>query len=169
MTARQVIMELYNTGELRKSCLSIGGKEWADDLQQEVMLVLMEKPAEKIMQAYNAGYFKFYVVRIIMTFFNSKTSTFYTKYRHLDKTPEINFDIVDDSVLKDDSKYIALEKAIQKLSTGKDFPYEQKLLELHQSLKTKKKVSRETGIPYRTVCHNIDVIYKKLRHDIDNN
>jgi len=168
MTARQVIMQLYDTGELRKSCLSIGGKEWAEDLMQEVILVLMEKPDEKIMQAYNAGYFKFYVLRIIITFFNSKTSDFSKKYRHLDKTPEITFDVIDDSIAKDDSQYIALDKAIQKLSAGKDFPYEQKLLELHQTLKTKKKVSRATGIPYRTVCQNIDVIYKKLRNDINN-
>jgi uncharacterized protein YjhX (UPF0386 family) len=54
------------------------------------------------------------------------------------------------------------------MAQGKDFPYEQKLLQLHLQLKTKKKVSRATGIPYRTVCHNLDEIYKRLKNELSN-
>lgn len=161
-------MQLYDSGELRKACLSIGGSQWADDLLQEVVLVLFEKPEAKIMHAYNGGYFRFYVVRIIMNFFQSKTAGFYSKYRHLDEVVEIDFDITDESIPKDETKLLQLEAAIESLAGGKDFPYEQKLLKLHLRLKSKKKVSRETGIPYRTVCHNIDSIHEKIRNAISN-
>jgi DNA-directed RNA polymerase specialized sigma24 family protein len=167
VTARQAIMQLYDSGELRKACLSIGGSQWADDLEQEILLVLFEKPEKKILDAHAAGYFRFYVVRIIMNFWSSKNSGFHQKYRHLDEKVELDFDIVDDNIPKDETKLLALEAVIDKLAEGKDFPYEQKLLQLHLQLKTKKKVSRATGIPYRTVCHNLDEIYKRIKNELD--
>jgi len=168
VTARQAIMQLYDSGELRKACLSIGGSQWADDLEQEILLVLFEKPEKKILDAHAAGYFRFYVVRIIMNFYTSKNTGFYSKYRHLDETAPIDFEIHDTSEPKDETKLIALEAAIERMAQGKDFPYEQKLLQLHLQLKTKKKVSRATGIPYRTVCHNLDEIYKRLKDELTN-
>ena len=169
MTAREAIMQLYNSGELRKACLSIGGSQWADDLQQEILLVLFEKPEAKILDAHSKGYLRFYVVRIIMNFYSSKTTGFYSKYRHLDDTTPIDFDLEDDHTPKDESNLIALEAAIQRMGESSEFPYDKKLLELHLQLKTKKKVSRATGIPYRTVCHNLDEIYKRLRNELTNN
>jgi DNA-directed RNA polymerase specialized sigma24 family protein len=168
VTARQAIMQLYDSGELRKACLSIGGTQWADDLLQEVLLVLFEKPEAKIVEAYTAGYLRFYVVRIIMNFYSSKTTGFYSKYRHLDETAPLDFDIEDENKPKDEAPLLALEAAIERMAQGKDFPYEQKLLQLHLQLKTKKKVSRATGIPYRTVCHNLDEIYKRLKNELSN-
>lgn len=161
-------MQLYHSGDIRKACVSIGGTQWADDLQQEVLLVLLEKPEAKILDAHSKGYLRFYVVRIIMNFYQSKTAGFHSKYRHLDENIPLDFDIEDDSEQKDDSQYIALEAALERLSSNKDFPYEQKLLELHLKLKTKKKVSRVTGIPYRTVQHNLTAIYAKLRDELAN-
>jgi len=195
-------MQLYDSGELRKACLSIGGSDWADDLLQEILLVLFEKPEAKIVEAYNAGYLRFYVVRIIMNFWGSKNSGFYMKYRHLDDTVsldaneyryqraengssnivpagdtweynargiDIKFDNSDiENRIDHDRKLCALESAIERMAQGKDFPYEQKLLQLHLQLKTKKKVSRATGIPYRTVCHNLDEIYKRLKDELTN-
>ena len=161
-------MQLYDSGELRKACLSIGGSDWADDLEQELVLVLLEKPEVKIVDAYKAGYLRFYVVKIILNFWRSKNSGFYMKYRHLDDTAPIDFEIEDDHIPKDETSLLALEAAIERMAQGKDFPYEQKLLQLHLQLKTKKKVSRATGIPYRTVCHNLDEIYKRLKDELTN-
>jgi DNA-directed RNA polymerase specialized sigma24 family protein len=161
-------MQLYNSGELRKACLSIGGTDWADDLQQEILLVLFEKPEAKILDAHSKGYLRFYVVRIIMNFYSSKTTGFYSKYRHLDETTPLDFDIHDDTVPKDDTAIEALEAAIERMGQSTEFPYDQKLLQLHLQLKTKKKVSRATGIPYRTVCHNLDEIYKRLKDELTN-
>ena len=183
--ARQIIMQLYDSGELMKACKSIGST-YHDDLCQEVLLCLFEKPEAKILEAHEKGYFRFYVVRIVMNFANSKNSSFHKKYRNRDEVIPIDhlgqvgempvesyleshgidltageYDYQKD--LDTQGKIDRLEVAYLRLNNESEFPYEQKLLDLHLTLRNKRAVSRLTGIPYRTVCHNLDTIYKSLK------
>lgn len=174
MTARQIIMQLYDSGELKKACTSIGGQTYGNDLMQEVLLTLFEKPEAKIIEAHEKGYFRFYVVRIVLNFMQSKNAQFHRKYRHCDETIQFEqYHAVSDDV---DEQYDAdadnhtqllidrINAAYARLGHTAEFPYEQKLLDLHLRLRNKRAVSRLTGIPYRTVCHNLDAIYQKLRN-----
>jgi hypothetical protein len=178
-------MQLYDSGELMKACKSIGST-YSDDLCQEVLLCLFEKPEAKILEAHDKGYFRFYVVRIVMNFANSKNSSFHKKYRNRDEVIPINhlgqvgempvesyleshgidltapdYDYQKD--LETQGKIDRLKVAYLRLNNESEFPYEQKLLDLHLQLRNKRAVSRLTGIPYRTVCHNLDTIYKSLK------
>jgi DNA-directed RNA polymerase specialized sigma24 family protein len=180
-------MKLHDSGELSKACRSIGGSALCDDLLQEVLLCLFEKPEAKILEAHEKGYFRFYVVRIVMNFASSKNSQFHKKYRNRDEVIPIDHlgqvgdglpletycemqgvDVIPDSYdyEKDAATQSTIDKlkvAYERLNQSAEFPYEQKLLDLHLSLRNKKAVSRLTGIPYRTVCHNLDTIYKSLK------
>ncbi len=172
MKARQIIMQLYDSGELQKACRSIGGSTLSDDLTQEVLLCLFTKPERKIVEAHEKGYFRFYVVRIAMNFARSKNAEFHKLYRHLDHNENIDdlFNVAApdgycyDSDSEQQEVIDRINQAYQDLGSSSDFPYEQKLLDLHLEMKSKKAVSRLTGIPYRTVLHNLESIKQKLRN-----
>ena len=55
------------------------GKELADDLYQELFLILCEKKEEWIQEKYNSGYWKGFIIRIIFIQYYGKGTQF-TKY-----------------------------------------------------------------------------------------
>jgi DNA-directed RNA polymerase specialized sigma24 family protein len=170
MKATDVILSLHKTGELQKLCRTVAPPRYSDDLIQEVLLALLEKPEAKIIEMQTAGYLKWYVVRMACNMYQSKHSGFHKLYRHFDvsdgniETMEAidrEYDFEADS--KEQQKIDGCNDAYNRLAAGSDYPYEQKLLDLHLTMKNKRAISRLTGIPYRTVCHNLDTIYKSLR------
>ena len=172
VTAAQIITDIYNSGELKKVCQNIGGDYWFD-LQQEVTLILLEKPTEKIIELQASGFLKWYIVRIIMSQFKSNNSAFHKKYRHFDHnypTHELLdcyhpiFEETDHEYHKESQrKADALKRAFTALDKSNSFPYEQRLLDLYLQVGKKRKVSEMTGIPYRTVLKNLNDIHAKLR------
>ena len=81
-------MRLYNSGQITKTCRQIL-PEMADDLEQEIMLTLFEKPEAKIIAASNGGYFPFYVVRIIINLARGKNAAMHKKFNHLNKCEHV--------------------------------------------------------------------------------
>jgi hypothetical protein len=72
-SADTIILDLYRSGEIRKACLTITGSDplWRD-LEQECVLILLEKDPAKILQIHEQGYFKFYVVRLLLNLYRGK-------------------------------------------------------------------------------------------------
>ena len=69
-SAETVILDLYRSGEIKKACLTItGGDPLWRDLEQECVLILLEKDPDKILQIHSQGYFKFYVVRLLLNLY----------------------------------------------------------------------------------------------------
>ena len=92
-SAEQTILDLYRTGEIRKACLTItGGDPLWRDLEQECVLILLEKDPAKILQIQAQGYFKFYVVRLLLNLYRGKNNQFAQKYRHHDLLEELDPD-----------------------------------------------------------------------------
>ena len=166
-SAEQIILDLHRSGEIRKACLTItGGDPLWRDLEQECVLILLEKDPDKIMQIHGQGYFKFYVVRLLLNLYRGKNNQFAQKYRHHDTTEEIdpNADMTHEEYnsLMDDMWAIA-EAEMDSWAKEGAFPYDKELLKLHMATGNMKKLSRETGIPYRSVIYSIEQAKAKIK------
>jgi hypothetical protein len=166
-SAETIILDLHRSGEIRKACLTItGGDPLWRDLEQECVLILLEKDPDKIMQIHGQGYFKFYVVRLLLNLYRGKNNQFAQKYRHHDSTEEINpnADMTHEEYnsLVDDMWAIA-EAEMDSWAKEGAFPYDKELLKLHMATGNMKKLSRETGIPYRSVIYSIEQAKAKIK------
>ena len=166
-SAEQIILDLHRSGEIRKACLTItGGDPLWRDLEQECVLILLEKDPDKILQIHSQGYFKFYVVRLLLNLYRGKNNQFAQKYRHHDSTEEIdpNADMTHEEYnsLMDDMWAIA-EAEMDSWAKEGAFPYDKELLKLHMATGNMKKLSRETGIPYRSVIYSIEQAKAKIK------
>ena len=166
-SADQVILDLYRTGEIRKACLTItGGDPLWRDLEQECVLILLEKDPAKILQIQAQGYFKFYVVRLLLNLYRGKNNQFAQKYRHHDLLEELNPDApisqAEYDSLMDDLWAIA-EAEMDTWAKDGAFPYDKELLRLHLKTGNMKKLSRDTGIPYRSIIYSIDQAKAKIK------
>ena len=64
----------------------------ADDLEQEIYMILLEYNKNKIIELYNNKQLRYFIVGIIQRQYNSKTSPFYKKYKKY-------YSIVDENVI----------------------------------------------------------------------
>lgn len=53
----------------------------ADDLEQEIYMILLEYDRKKIVELYTNKQLKYFIVGVIQRQYNSKTSPFYKKYK----------------------------------------------------------------------------------------
>jgi hypothetical protein len=80
-TKNQIIAELYESREFNDCIGKMEPEHLRDDLRAEVMLILLETDERKLLDIHANGGLKFYTVRIILNLIQSKTSSFYKKYR----------------------------------------------------------------------------------------
>jgi hypothetical protein len=166
-SSEQIILDLYRNGEIRKACLTItGGDPLWRDLEQECVLILLEKDPAKIVQIHSQGYFKFYVVRLLLNLYRGKNNQFAQKYRHHDSNIEIdpNADMTYEEYnsLHDDLWAIA-EAEMNSWAKEGAFAYDKELLKLHMEIGNMKALSRETGIPYRSIIYSIEQAKAKIK------
>ena len=64
----------------------------ADDLEQEIYMILLEYNKNKIIELYNNKQLRYFIVGIIQRQYNSKTSPFYKKYKKY-------YSIVDENII----------------------------------------------------------------------
>lgn len=167
MDATQIILDFYKSGELKQICATITGNgQLTKDLEQEVVLYLLEKPEGKILDVYNKGYFKFYVVKMVMTLYNCNTTPFSTKYRHnkndeyLDKDYDSAETFYNDNI---DVLWELAQKEIDSWNKNGGFPYEKEMLKLFMKTNNMREMNRLTKIPYRSICYTMDEIKTKLK------
>ena len=94
---RRIAEDIVRTGWLK---IQIGqichDSSLADDLQQEVLLIVLEyKPESALDRAYQDGKHLGLIRKIITNQWRSSTSPFYTKYRRF-KTEQINEETFED-------------------------------------------------------------------------
>ena len=173
MDSSQIILDFYRSGELKKICSTItGNNQLSKDLEQEVVLYLLEKPESKIMDIHNKGYFKFYVVKMVMTLYNCTTTPFSNKYRHnkndeyLDKDYDSAETFYNENI---DVLWALAEKEIDSWNKNGGFPYEKEMLKLFMKTNNMREMNRLTKIPYRSICYTMDEIKKKLKTMFEQN
>ncbi len=72
MTHLQLITKTSQDKELRHICKKIGG-HLSDDLFQELMIILLEYNETKLIDIYNKGYYKWFLVKTLTNQFNSNS------------------------------------------------------------------------------------------------
>lgn len=66
--------------------------DYMDDFVQEIYLILLEYDQEKLGKMVESGQIKFFLTRIMLNQWQSKTSTFYYKYRKMYEHIDENVD-----------------------------------------------------------------------------
>lgn len=94
---RKIAEDIVRTGWLKEQVGYIcQDKSLADDLEQEVLLIVLEyKPESALDKAYSKGKHLGLIRRIITNQWRSSTSPFYMKYRRF-KTEQINEETFED-------------------------------------------------------------------------
>lgn len=77
-----VVSNIYASGVIDELLKNMGVKENdADDLKQELAIILLEYNQDKLKEMYEKKQIKFFLVRVIQFQYFSKTSPFYKKYK----------------------------------------------------------------------------------------
>lgn len=148
------------------------GNELAQDLFQEVCLILLEYDNEKLNNIIEQKYFNFFFVRILNNQFNSSTSPFYKMYKkeydkYIDANKDLTIDWDEDNSGEIELSDVDLPDEETDESWGESirakyegikselYWYDAELFELYIRLGSYRKVSKETGIPLRSVGTNL--------------
>lgn len=96
MLFNRIIEEVYDKGIIRDIIENMRVSRLdADDLEQEIYMILLEYDKDKIIELYEKKQLRYFIVGIIQRQYNSKTSPFYKKYKKY-------YSIVDANVLNND-------------------------------------------------------------------
>lgn len=119
----------------------------------------------KVIKASEQGYLKFLFVRIATNSFNSVTSPFYKKYRHLDINVEIQNNHIKSHDQINDEFECNFSDLVCKIETEIDSlnEYERELFKLYVKFESYRKVSEEVGIKYESVRHAIIQASEKIK------
>lgn len=179
MKSSKLIEEYYNNKELITFFKNIAN-EWWEELRQDVFLTLCEYDENKIVEMQSKKYLKFFIIRIALNQFRSKTSKFY--YQNI-KNNNLGIALTNDDMIENadailysnliydtqgetaydivEAKIVSAEKSIEKLRY-----FEREILKLYLELGTYKKVSEDTGIPIRTIANGVKNAIKNVKLNI---
>lgn len=188
MTKNNLLSDIYQSKEISDVLIKIQPESIRDDLKQHVFLLLLEKSDEFILELHHIGKLKNYIVKVICQLVNFKKDKFYTingKGRD-GRCIEISYDFsVQKLNYKEDSykdnEDIKLEVACKKeLDRIKkiDFPsqtgkkctsvsmYHGILLELYVEKGNYRAVSKETGIPCKSVYNAVQMAKEEIKRKV---
>tara|TARA_R110002096_G_scaffold390091_3_gene584522 strand:- start:1120 stop:1728 length:609 start_codon:yes stop_codon:yes gene_type:complete len=139
--------------------------EYAEDLIQEVALLLLEMSEEKWDEINKGGYLRFYVVRTIITMGTSPRSSFARKYELFQNKGEIT-ELADEPNTSDEKEKLfnELEKALDGL-----YWYDAEILKAYVNEGSYRKVQQKTGIPFRSVGNTVKKVIEQIKKEIYGN
>ena len=140
-----------------------------DDLNQEVMLVLLSKPSEYIIEVYKSDYFRWYVVRVIMNIYRMPKSKFVTennKYTEMPEAIERGLESTPDSDIEElmqiDLIYELKQRATQEIIDSL-YWYDKEIFKLWMDNMNAKKIARDTNISHREILRVINEVKHKIK------
>ena len=157
MSFLELITKTSQDKELRQICRKIGGN-LSDDLFQELMVILLEYNEQKLIDIYNKGYYKWFLVKTLTNQFNSNSSPFNKKYRPKD----IDY-IITDSY--DHSIDIMIDKVNNKLNQL--HWYDRELFKAYIESGSYRKLSKQTDIPFNSISRTINNVKNYIRNNFD--
>lgn len=95
MNTNNSIIEEY-VESINKLCNTYINGNYRDDFKQELFIILLEMPNAKISQLHKDNELLRYIVGVIKNQYNSKTSSFYRKYKLYDINRQ-DLDVVEDT------------------------------------------------------------------------
>ena len=153
MTHLQLITKTSQDKELRQICKKIGGN-LSDDLFQELMVILLEYNETKLVDIYNKGYYKWFLVKTLTNQFNSNSSPFAKKYR----PKEIDFILTSDYDHNIDILIDKIDKQLNKLHW-----YDRELFKAYVESGSYRKLSKQTDIPFNSISRTVNYVKTYIR------
>lgn len=161
MASRHDILDaMYRDPDVAAAIGKMDPPELRDDLRQEIFLALSELDEERLVNMHREGWLKWYVVRMMLNMIKSDRSTFYNRFRR-------GFDELGDVAerIPDDRQEGGTESITGHLD-GLHW-YEKTLIEIYsENGRNVAKISRETGIPYRSLFKTIKRTKQTLKREI---
>lgn len=158
-----MIDQLYNDKRIDEACKKIAkGNDLWQDLKQELFVVLCEYDQSKLKEIIEKKQIMYFIVRILLNFYNSKTSTFYKKFKH------INDEVIDLKFIKqleDESYSDELDKIELAFEQANLSWYERGIAKLYIEEKSFRKLSAKLDIPTRSLCETMKDVKRKT-HDL---
>lgn len=190
----EIISELYLSDDFNQAVSKIAPEHLREDLRQEVMLILMDQPEEKIIEMYNKGVLKYFTVKVMVNQ-SSSTGQFNKKFRTANRF-EYNEEEDDDidpreAAGKDKACYlVSVEQVLptaqfadrlqKELSEDRAMEiiknlywYERTIVELYIKLGNYRAIEKETaigdkpGIPWESCYSTVQKVIKKIRHELN--
>ena len=157
MTWHELINQTAKDKEIKSICRKIGGN-LADDLYQELMIIILEYNKEKLLDIYNKGYYKWFIVKTLTNQFNSNSSPFNKKYRpkELDYLPEHTYDKNIDILIN------KIEVELNKLHW-----YDKELFKAYITSGSFRKLEKLTGIPFASINRTVNNVKNRIRDNIN--
>ena len=81
MTRDKIISSLYTDKDITDAINKMHPEELRDDLRQEMFMVLLEMPEQKLKDRYSEGSLKWYLIRTMLNMIKSDSSNLYMKFR----------------------------------------------------------------------------------------
>jgi RNA polymerase sigma factor (sigma-70 family) len=162
MTRDRIISSLYTDKDITDAINKMHPEELRDDLRQEMFMVLLEMPEQKLKDRHSEGSLKWYLIRTMLNMIKSDRSNFYMKFRRCNEELTEKHDIPDTSTQDE-----LLDKVNDIIETV--HWYEREILRLHtEQGKTFRAISNETKIPYRSILETMKNTKHKLKKMIRN-
>ena len=156
----EILRIMYEDPDIAEAIGKMDPPDLRDDLRQEIFLVLAEMDEALLIQRYNEGWLRYYIVRTMLNMIKSDRSTFYNRFRR-------GFEELGDigERLQDEGQEEA-EKSLEGHLSALHW-YERKLIEIYsENGRNVAKISRETGIPYRSLFKTIKKTKALLKTEI---
>ena len=173
MDANAIIRQMVEDGTIAKIAGNIASANYRQDLAQEIAIALLEKPPAKIEAMHSQGYLHFYTVRMAINLYRGHKSPFSQKYRHLEERLQYDQNLHDQADENYDTTVDVLWQScvaeMDRWHKPGEFPYDKTLLLEHMKTWNMKLLSRETGIPYRSICYSVEKIKERLKRAIELN
>jgi len=155
----QIITNLYLSKDINDAINKIEPYWLRDDLKSEVFLVLCEMEESRLLQMFNDGYLKYFIVRTILNMAKSDRSNFSRTFRRVYEEVSDNYQVE----VYDESISDKLRKSMEVLHW-----YEKEIFRLYSESGNLLKVSRDTGIPYRSLLKTVKKVKTLLKYKIRN-
>lgn len=156
MNRNSIIIQLWDSTELKDAISKMQPEELQDDLRSELFKVLCEMDEDKLIDMHKRNVLKFYLVRTMINMMQSNTSQFYRTYRKPLNT-EVQLHDRDEELLN------RVETELSKLHW-----FSSDLLRLYAINHNcnAKELSRVTGIPYMTIHRVLKLTKRELKKQL---
>jgi DNA-directed RNA polymerase specialized sigma24 family protein len=155
----QIIVEFYNDPDINAAIGKMNPPDLRDDLKSEMFVVICEMSDEKFFDLHEKKILKWFLVRTMLNMIKSDRSTFAKKFRQIFIELSSGFNEKPDETKENEEKQI---EKISKALAGLHW-YERELFKLYSKHRNISLLSRETGIPYRSISKTIFDVKRKIK------
>lgn len=176
MSNRLIVQTLAADSWVRETVKGIAGKsgraDIVDDICQDLYLILLEKPESELMQVYNSGYIKWYIVRTLVNMVRSPRHPLHKQYAVFDSLPDevenVLTESADDAIEQQGIRCEADASAVLSDTLQRLYWYDARLFQLWCQKQSCRRISRQTGISHREVLRVINRIKKQIKQEHGN-